>query len=199
VAVKTSQRPANRPSRRDEIVTAAADLLATDSPELISVADIAGHAGLTSAAIYYHFRSRDELVDEIVRTFSAEWSTYLTSALADLASIDELPAFVDAHNDWIKQRSNTAMVYFVSSIGATSTGETIRRSTRHALTREAGIAIGRLTSSQDSVDLTVRALGLISLLEVASSDILRPSASYRTLGKAGFRRIMTDMMRTLIT
>jgi AcrR family transcriptional regulator len=110
VAANASKRPANRPSRRNDIVAAAADLLATDTPEDVSVADIAGHAGLTPAAIYYHFRSRDELVDEIVLTFSQDWSAYVSQALEEQDSLAELRPFIDAHLDWIEQHERRAMV-----------------------------------------------------------------------------------------
>lgn len=194
MAAKSTQRPANRPSRRDDIVAAAAQLLATDAPELISVADIARHAGLTSAAIYYHFRSRDELVDEIVATFAAEWSGVVAQGLTDLVALDGVPAFIDAVFDWIEADASRAMVYFVSSIGVTLASETVRRETRYATSREVGSTLQRLGDEASTVDLTVRSLGLVTLLEVGAADALRPAPAYRTLGRAKFRKALSGMV-----
>ena len=69
-----SPRPANRPSRRHEILEAAVDLLAVQPPDEIAVSDIAAHCGMTPAAFYYHFASKDEILDEIVAEFAARWS-----------------------------------------------------------------------------------------------------------------------------
>ena len=65
-----SSRPANRPSRRHEILEAAIDLLSVQPPDAIAVSDIAAHCGLTSAAYYYHFASKDAILDEIVADFA---------------------------------------------------------------------------------------------------------------------------------
>ena len=45
-------RPANRPSRRHEILDAAVDLLAAQPPDEIAVSDIAAQCGMTPAAFY---------------------------------------------------------------------------------------------------------------------------------------------------
>ena len=46
-----SSRPANRPSRRHEILEAAIDLLAVQPPDEIAVSDIAAHCGLAREAV----------------------------------------------------------------------------------------------------------------------------------------------------
>jgi hypothetical protein len=91
------------------------------------------------------------------------------------------------------------MVYFVSSIGATSASESIRRETRYALTQQVQTALERLTDPMSSVDLTVRALGVVNLLEMSAADALGPSGPYRTLGKAKFRKNAARMMHTIVT
>lgn len=160
--------------------------------------DIARHAGLTSAAIYYHFRSRDELIDEIVTTFADEWSAMVTEALGDLATTEELAGFIDRHSDWVEANSRRATVYFVSSVGATSASETVRRETRYKLCDEAMLALERLGKPASTVDLTVRALGVVNLLEVGSTDMLRPSSSFQTLGRVKFRKSMVRMVQQLV-
>ena len=41
--------------------------------ELVTVADIVERAGMTSAAFYYHFSSREELLEEVVEDFANQW------------------------------------------------------------------------------------------------------------------------------
>lgn len=197
MAANANHRPANRPSRRGEIVSAAASLLATDIPEQVSVADIAKRAGLTSAAIYYHFRSRDELVDEIVTCFAEEWTAVLTRELERLTSLDQLADFVNDHFRWIEANTHQATVYFVSSIGATLASETVRRETRYALTRVATDTVQRLGSGTSTLDVTIRALGLVTMVEVCAADALRPSSAFEELGPAKFRAAVTTMARKL--
>lgn len=180
-------------------MTAAATLLATDAPEQVSVADIAKRAGLTSAAIYYHFRSRDELVDEIVSVFAEEWSKVVTQSLAEIQDLGGLTSFIETNFDWVESHGNRAMVYFVSSIGTTLASENVRRETRYALTRAASGAVQRLGSETSTVDGTVRALGLVTLLEVGAADILRPVSSYTDLGEVKFRKTMATIAQKLLT
>jgi AcrR family transcriptional regulator len=169
--------------------------LATESPELVSVADIANRAGLTSAAIYYHFASREELVDELVEGFGGEWAEVLTAEFQVVSGVDDVAGLVDTVMDWLEQRSERATVYFISSVGTTNSSETKRRATRYAQVKQASALISRLTADLSSTDRTVRALGLVLALEVAAANVLRPDPVYRTLGKARFRRTITAMVR----
>lgn len=198
VASNASAGPANRPSKRNDIIAAATDLLATDTPELVTVGDIARHSGLTSAAIYYHFRSRDEVIDEIVTTFAVAWSALVTEALEEVTSTGDFAELIERHNDWVEANSRRATVYFLSSVGTTTAIETVRRDTRYQLCDEAMRALKRLSDPRSTVDLTVRALGVINLLEVGSTEWLRSSASYQPLGRAKFRKSLVRMIQQLV-
>jgi len=74
-----STRPANRPSRRHEILESAIELLSVQPPDEIAVSDIAAHCGMTPAAFYYHFASKDEILDEIVADFAERCTVATTS------------------------------------------------------------------------------------------------------------------------
>ena len=66
--------PATRPTpqpatRRDELLELAAAMFAERGPRATTVRDIADSAGILSGSLYHHFSSKEEMVDEVLRTF----------------------------------------------------------------------------------------------------------------------------------
>ncbi len=193
-----SARPANRPSRRHEILRAATELLADQQPDEIAVSDIAAECGMTPAAFYYHFASKDEILDEIVATFAADWSTQVDQALDAVASADDIPDAVDTLMGWIDDNDRAARVYFVTSIGATTASEVVRRNTRDELARKAARAYRRAAGHEDKIRQALSGLGLMTLLEIAARSRLEDDTTYRTLGSAGFRAVTGRLGEALL-
>ena len=193
-----SPRPANRPSRRHEILEAAVDLLAVQPPDEIAVSDIAAHCGMTPAAFYYHFASKDEILDEIVAGFAAAWSDSVVAALTGVSSRDDLPACVDEVLTWTEEHERSARVYFVTSVGTTSSCEAVRRKTRNDLSRRAARTFREISPEQDRVRLAIAGLGLVTLLEIVVRSRLELDASYRTLGPVRFRATAGELAESLL-
>jgi AcrR family transcriptional regulator len=193
-----SSRPANRPSRRHEILEAAIDLLSVQPPDEIAVSDIAAHCGMTPAAYYYHFASKDEILDEIVADFAAEWSEGVQAALADISSDDDVAGCVDAVLTWVEEHERPARVYFVTSVGATSSCEAVRRKTRNDLARRAARILREIDPARDRVRVAIAGLGLITLLEIVCRSRLQLDASYRTLGPVRFRATAGQLAESLL-
>ena len=193
-----SSRPANRPSRRHEILEAAIDLLAVQPPDEIAVSDIAAHCGMTPAAFYYHFASKDEILDEIVAGFAAEWSEVVQAALTDVGSPEDLAACLDTVLTWVEEHERAARVYFVTSVGATSSCESVRRRTRNELARRAARTFRDIAPDQDRIRLAIAGLGLVTLMEIVSRSRLDLDASYRTLGPVRFRATAGQLAEALI-
>jgi AcrR family transcriptional regulator len=193
-----SSRPANRPSRRHEILEAAVDLLAVQPPDEIAVSDIAAHCGMTPAAFYYHFASKDEILDEIVAGFAAEWTLNVTAAFAEVSSRDDLPGIIDNVLAWVEEHERSARVYFVSSVGATSSCEAVRRKTRNDLARRAARTFRDISPGEDRIRIAIAGLGLITLLEIVARSRLELDASYRTLGPVRFRATAGQLAEALI-
>jgi AcrR family transcriptional regulator len=67
--------------RREEILSVAADLFARKGFEGTTVRDIAEAAGILSGSLYHHFRSKEQIMDEIVTAYFEEieerWSVVL--------------------------------------------------------------------------------------------------------------------------
>jgi len=187
MATTRATRPANRPSRRHEIFAAAVELLAANPPDQIAVSDIAAQANMTPAAFYYHFGGKDEILNEIVAGVAERWDDCVTEALGQLTSTADIPAFIEAVLDWIDEHENSTKVYFVTSIGATSRGEAVRKTTRDDLSKKAAKVIAPLAPAKDKVEVASAGVALIALLDSLCRARLEPDASYRTLGPVRFR------------
>ena len=83
-----AKRPAHRPSRRGVIVETAFELFASSPVDTVTVADIAAAAEMTSAAIYYHYPSREEILLEGLREFAESY----VGEIERLAAEEVVPA-----------------------------------------------------------------------------------------------------------
>lgn len=191
-------RPANRPSRRHEILESAIDLLAVQPPDEIAVSDIASHCGMTPAAFYYHFTSKDEILDEIVGAFAERWTAVVQEALEGVTPPADLTACVDSVLTWVEENDRPARVYFVTSVGATSSCEAVRRRTRNDLARRASRTFREISPEQDRIRVAIAGLGLVTLLEIVSRSRLELDPSYRTLGPAHFRTTAGQLAQALL-
>jgi AcrR family transcriptional regulator len=63
-------RPHSQPAtRRDELLELAAVMFAERGLRATTVRDIADSAGILSGSLYHHFASKEEMVDEVLRSF----------------------------------------------------------------------------------------------------------------------------------
>jgi len=193
-----SARPANRPSRRHEILEAATELLSSQPPDEIAVSDIAAHCGMTPAAFYYHFASKDEILDEIVASFATQWRDQVEHALGTVTTADDVAVAVEGLLMWIDEHERASRVYFVTSIGATTNSEAVRRKTRNDLARRAAKIFAKVAPTQDKVRQAISGLGLMTLLEIAARSRLEGDATFRTLGPVGFRAAAGQLAEALV-
>ena len=56
-------------TRREELLELAAGMFAERGLRATTVRDIADAAGILSGSLYHHFKSKEEMVDEVLRTF----------------------------------------------------------------------------------------------------------------------------------
>jgi AcrR family transcriptional regulator len=76
-------------ARRREILLAAAQVFARSGYAYATLDDVATQMGVSRGVIYYYFRSKDELLTEIVTTASGEASDRLEAIIAEGRSADE--------------------------------------------------------------------------------------------------------------
>jgi AcrR family transcriptional regulator len=80
---------AERPSRRDEILRAAAQLFAERGSRAVGVDDVGAAVGVTGPAIYRHFASKDAMLAEMLVRIS---ETLLAGGTDRVAEVGDDPA-----------------------------------------------------------------------------------------------------------
>jgi AcrR family transcriptional regulator len=80
---------AERPSRRDEILRAAAQLFAERGSRAVGVDDVGAAVGVTGPAIYRHFASKDAMLAEMLVRIS---ETLLTGGTERVTDVGDDPA-----------------------------------------------------------------------------------------------------------
>lgn len=175
------------------------DLLAQRPLEDVTVADIATASGMTSTAIYYHFTSKEDILREGVEEFSdalaSELGDRLERAEAELTTPGEV--MVDMVN-WLDTVIAPATVYFVMSSGQSISVEIVRRRTRGTLVTLLRSHLERMREDLTSAEAAVCAVGLLSLLETASTSWLNPDADRSTLGERRFLSTVADLTDAII-
>lgn len=86
---------------RERILDSAAYVLSRKGYAGTRLTDVADHAELQAPAIYYYFKSREELIEEVMYTGVAHMRTHMQEVLdalpPDTAPIDRILAAVEAH------------------------------------------------------------------------------------------------------
>ena len=86
---------AARAERRAELLATAAEVFASQGYSATTVRQVADAAGILGGSLYYHFDSKESMVDEILRTFLDEmWAGYEQVLAAGLNARDTLEAIV---------------------------------------------------------------------------------------------------------
>ena len=81
--------------RRLELLGTAAEVFAEQGYNATTVRKIADHAGMLAGSLYYHFDSKESMLEEILRTFLDElWDGYDTVLDAELGPRETLEALV---------------------------------------------------------------------------------------------------------
>ncbi|MBL1098687.1 TetR family transcriptional regulator [Streptomyces sp. 205] len=83
------------PERRSELLTTAAEVFAAQGYNATTVRRIADAAGMLAGSLYYHFDSKESMIDEILSTFLDElWAGYEKVLGAGLGPRETIEALV---------------------------------------------------------------------------------------------------------
>lgn len=83
------------PERRGELLATAAEVFAAQGYNATTVRRIADEAGMLAGSLYYHFDSKESMVDEILSTFLNElWAGYDEVLAAGLGPRETIEALV---------------------------------------------------------------------------------------------------------
>ena len=189
------RKPANRPSRRHHLIDAAVELFSLEPWEFITVADIVERAGMTPATFYYHFSSREQLLEEIVQHFADQWIDMVEQLLAAADTPDALNNVAGELLDAIDGSGPVAKIFFLSTEKEPLLTERIRTDTRKRLIRSATKAVCRLDRSRDRAHAHVNGVAMIVLYEMGVRSHLGLADPYRTLGPRRFRTELAKLSR----
>ena len=154
-------RPA--PGRRRQILDTAARVFAAQGYDATTVRKIADAAGMLAGSLYYHFDSKESMLDEILRAFLDElWARYDAVLAALLGPRETLEALVTASFREIDRHRAAVAIYQKESRHLTDQprfgylADAQRRFERAWLrTLESGVASGDFRTDLD-VRLTYR-------------------------------------------
>ncbi|MET7657212.1 MULTISPECIES: helix-turn-helix domain-containing protein [unclassified Streptomyces] len=186
-------RAAHRPSRKQWVIEAATELFATQSPDEVTVADIAARAEMTSAAVYYHFSSKDQVLAAAMRAFAAALREQLQTITDAHELGSDLGAAVTTLLAWMGEHRSAATVFFVSSAGMSQDAEALRQESRAELLEELVRLIRRARETVSDAEAAVIGLGLLALLETAAISQVRGDDVYRSLGHRSFVREVGEL------
>jgi AcrR family transcriptional regulator len=94
-------------ARRAQIVAAAIDTIAELGYSGASFSRIAQRAGLSSTGlISYHFRGKQDLMAEVMRTIMAEFTRYVMQRYDDGTAAGALRVFIEANMDFMREHRN---------------------------------------------------------------------------------------------
>jgi len=173
--------------------------MASRQPDEVTVADIAATADMTSAAIYYHFPSKDEILREGMEIFVTAFTDHVTSTLDQSRSSGEpVGEVVSKLVLWMDNWRPVATVYFATSSAQYSTIEVMRRRARALLVSKFRSYLCDVHPHVASADAAVMAVGLLSLLETSSTSWLRQDADWMNLGPRRFLGVVTEVSETLV-
>jgi AcrR family transcriptional regulator len=83
------------PERRSELLATAAEVFAAQGYNATTVRQIADAAGMLAGSLYYHFDSKESMVDEILSAFLGElWAGYDAVLAAGLGPRETIEALV---------------------------------------------------------------------------------------------------------
>jgi TetR/AcrR family transcriptional regulator, cholesterol catabolism regulator len=94
VPTKKKPRVTSSPERRGELLAIAAEVFAAQGYDATTVRGIADEAGMLAGSLYYHFDSKESMVDEILSTFLNElregYEAVLAAGLGPRETIEAL-------------------------------------------------------------------------------------------------------------
>ncbi|THA35823.1 TetR/AcrR family transcriptional regulator [Streptomyces sp. A1277] len=110
----TKKKPQGTPSpeRRAELLATAAEVFAAQGYNATTVRRIADAAGMLAGSLYYHFDSKESMVDEILSTFLDElWEGYDAVLEAGLGPRETIEALVTESFREIDRHRDAVAIY----------------------------------------------------------------------------------------
>ncbi|MDX1871138.1 TetR family transcriptional regulator KstR2 [Mycolicibacterium sp. 120266] len=107
-----TESPGQPASRRDELLDLAATMFAERGLKATTVRDIADSAGILSGSLYHHFKSKEQMVEEVLRDF-LDWlfAKYEQIAASEDSPLERLKGLFLASFEAIEHRHAQVVIY----------------------------------------------------------------------------------------
>ncbi|MEN4477218.1 TetR family transcriptional regulator KstR2 [Mycolicibacterium cosmeticum] len=107
-----TEPPGQPASRRDELLELAATMFAERGLKATTVRDIADSAGILSGSLYHHFKSKEQMVEEVLRDF-LDWlfAKYEQIAASEDSPLERLKGLFLASFEAIEHRHAQVVIY----------------------------------------------------------------------------------------
>jgi AcrR family transcriptional regulator len=161
-------------------------LFATGPIDEVTVNDVALAVGMTPAAVYYHFASKEQILVEGMERFRAAMLERVRAQPLERGDVAGVRRCITDLVVWAGSHRTAATVFFVSSIGINQLVEAVRRETRLELVDELREVVSVSRGSSRRAEAGVIAVALVSLIETAMASMLNRDASFRALGRRRF-------------
>ncbi|GAB3477534.1 TetR/AcrR family transcriptional regulator [Nocardiopsis coralliicola] len=103
---------AARAARRAELLATAAEVFAERGYKATTVREIADAAGMLGGSLYYHFDSKESMVDEVLTGFLTElWTSYDRITAAGEGERETLAALVTASFRALDRHRSAVVIY----------------------------------------------------------------------------------------
>ena len=192
--VSTTKRPAHRPSRRPLILRAALEELGrvgADGGDLAAMAPIAERAGVTPAAMYYHFQSKTDLLVALLEFVEPQ-----------VEALDAGTDGMDSLEDWVREiiarfirwvREDPAAVRFYFITGASLAAPEVHAAyddSQHRLAQRLTASIRSLAPELDELTSWIKAMSLLALFH----EVVTTSLQDRSEVSRGFHAVERAML-----
>ncbi|MBW8486188.1 TetR/AcrR family transcriptional regulator [Actinomadura parmotrematis] len=103
---------AARAERRAELLATAAEVFASQGYAATTIRQVADAAGMLGGSLYYHFDSKESMVDEVLSTFLDDmWASYEEVLAAGLGARETMEALVVASFRSIDRHRPAVVIY----------------------------------------------------------------------------------------
>lgn len=114
-----ARKPAEQSVNRDEIITAAAEVLRENGADATTMKDIAARVNLTAASLYHHFKNKDFLMLAVLeRGLQHAIDQIEPIAQSDAAAAEKLKQMIEMHICAVTDNSpvGAAMVFEIKAL-----------------------------------------------------------------------------------
>ncbi|HWE12098.1 MAG TPA: TetR/AcrR family transcriptional regulator [Solirubrobacteraceae bacterium] len=142
-------------SRREAILEAGVEIFGTTLYDLISIDDIAEHAGVAHGLLFHYFNSKHGLYLAVLRRIADDLRAVHDVPDRSVSPARQVRAMIDRHIDYIEQHPQTLLAYLSGGVGADPEARAILEESRSEGLNDLLIALG-IETPTTAIKMAVR-------------------------------------------